>query len=86
MPDNSELAKHHHMNDNNHDVNDNLNLTILQNNIKITAARSYHEDKRICRLNTISPYDLNTEIGDYAKGLKNLFRNELRNKFRIMLT
>ena len=39
---NSELLKHFHENQNEHD---NPKVTILQNNIKIAAARRYHEDK-----------------------------------------
>ena len=38
--DNSELARHFHEN---HNLNDSLNVTILQNNIKTAAARRYHE-------------------------------------------
>ena len=33
--DKSELAKHHHINDDNHYINDNFYVTILQNNIKL---------------------------------------------------
>ena len=39
-PDNSELAKHFHKS---HNLNNDLNVTILQN-IKTTAAERYHED------------------------------------------
>ena len=61
---NSELAKHFHQSRN---INDNLKITILQNNIKTAAAWRYHEDKWICRLKTSAPHGLNAEIGDYAK-------------------
>ena len=40
LPDNSEHAKHFHES---HKIND-LNVTILQNNIKTAAAQMYHED------------------------------------------
>ena len=46
-PDNSELAKHFHEN---HNLNDDLNVTILESNIKTATARRYHEDKWICKL------------------------------------
>ena len=46
-PDNSELAKHFHES---HNLNNDLNVTILQNNIKTAIARRYHEDKWICKL------------------------------------
>ena len=54
-------------------------MTLLQNNIKIVAARRYHERKWICILKTSAPHDLNTEIGDYAKEMYNFcqFSNEL---------
>ena len=48
-PDNSELAKYYHEI---HNLNNDLNKTILQNNIKTAAARRYHEDKLICKLKT----------------------------------
>ena len=41
-PDNSKVAKHFHEN---HNLSDDLNVTILENNIKTAAARRYHEDK-----------------------------------------
>ena len=69
-PDNSELAKHFH----GHNINDNLNVTILQNNIKIADTRRYHEQhKWICKLKTFSPHGLNTEIGGYAKEMYNFY-------------
>ena len=40
-------CKHFHEN---HNINDDLNVTILQNNIKTAAARRYHEDKWIYKL------------------------------------
>ena len=40
--DNSELAKHFH---GSHNLINNFNVTILQNNIKTAATRRYHEDK-----------------------------------------
>ena len=61
---NGELAKHFHEI---HNINDSLNVIILQINIKTATARSYHEDKWICKLNTLAPYGLNTKTGDYAK-------------------
>ena len=65
---NSELAKHFHEN---HNLNDDLNVTILQYNIKTAAERKYHEDKWICNLKTLAPNGLSTEIGDYAKEMYN---------------
>ena len=42
-------------------------VTIVQSNIKIAAARRYHEDKWICKLKTLVLHGLNTEISEYAK-------------------
>ena len=67
---NSELAKHFHES---HNLNDDLNVTILQNNIKTAAARRYHEHKWICKLKALAPYGLNTEIGDYTKEMYNFY-------------
>ena len=35
--------------------------------MKTAAARRYHGEKWICKLKTLAPLGLNTEIGDYAK-------------------
>ena len=43
-PDNSKLAKNFRQS---HIINNNLDVTILQNNIKTAAARRYHEEKWI---------------------------------------
>ena len=69
-PDSTELAKHFHES---YNLNNDLKVTILQNNIKTGAARRYHEDKWICKLKTLAPHGLNTEIGDYAKEMYNFY-------------
>ena len=56
-----------------YNISDNLNVTILQNNIKVAATRRYHEDKCICKLKALAPHDLNTEIGDYTKEMYNFY-------------
>ena len=63
-PDNSKLGKHFHKI---HIINDNLNVTILQNNIKTAAGLRYHEDEWIGKLKALAPHGLNTETGDNAK-------------------
>ena len=65
-PGNSELAKKFI-------ENYNINVTILQNNIKVAATRRYHEDKCICKLKALAPHGLNTEIGNYAKEMYNIY-------------
>ena len=67
---NSELANHFHES---HNINDELNVTILQDNITTAAARRCHEGKCICRLKTLAPHDLHAEIGDYATEMHNLY-------------
>ena len=70
-PDHSELAKHIYES---HNLNDGFNVTILQNNIKpAAAARRYHENNWICKLKTLAPHGLNTEIVDYAKEMYNIY-------------
>ena len=64
---NSELAKHFHES---HNLDDDLNVTILQNNIKTAAARRYHEGKLIWKLETVAP---DTEIGDFVKEWSNFY-------------
>ena len=66
----AKLQKNFHESDN---INDDLNVTILQNNIKTAAARRSHEDKWICKLNILAPHGLKTEIGDYAKEIYNFY-------------
>ena len=67
-PDNRQLSKHFHESRN---LNDDLNVTILQNNIKTAATRRYHEDKWICTLKTLAPHGLNTKIYDNGKEMYN---------------
>ena len=54
-------------------TNDNLTVTISQSNINTVTARRYHEGKYICKLKTLAPHGLNTEIGEYAKELYNFY-------------
>ena len=77
----SVLAKHFHES---YNINNNLNVTVLKNNIKNAAARRYQEDKWICKLKTLAPHGWNTEIGDYAEEMYNFyqFSNKLCHKFR----
>ena len=67
---NSKLAEHFQES---YSLIDDLNVTILQNNIETAAARRYHEGKWICKLKTLAPHDLNIEIGDCAKDMYNFY-------------
>ena len=62
--DSTELAKLFHES---YNLNNDLNVTILQNDIKTAAPRRYHEDKWICKLKTLALHGFNIEIGDYAR-------------------
>ena len=46
---------------------------MLQNNIKTAAARRHHENKWFSKRKTLTPHGLNTETGDYAKGMYNFY-------------
>ena len=65
-----QTCKHFHESCN---INDNLNVTILSNNIKTAATRRYHEDKWICKLKTLAPHGLNSKTGEYAKEMYNFY-------------
>ena len=54
-----------------HNLNNDLKVTILQNNIKTAAARRYDEYKLICTLKTLAQHGSKTETGDYAKEMYN---------------
>ena len=66
-------VKREHLKDfhENGDLSGTLNKTILQNNIKTTAARRYHKDKWISKFKSLALQGLNTEIGDYSKEIYN---------------
>ena len=69
-PDNSELARHFHVN---HDIDNDMDVTILQSNINETAARLYFEDKWICQLQTLQPTGINAEVNAYAREMYECF-------------
>ena len=69
-PDDSELAKYFKEN---HNLKDDLNVTILQNNSKTAAARRYHEDKWIFKQKPLALHGINTEFGDYVKEMYNFY-------------
>ena len=69
-PYNTELAK---LFNESHNLNNDSNIIILQNNSKTAAAQRYHEDKWICKLKTLAPHGFNTEIDDYASEMYNIY-------------
>ena len=73
-PENNELSKHLSTN---HDINNSLKVQILQDNLPNKAMRKFYEDLWICRLQTLQPTGLNTEIGAYAKEMYSCYTKAL---------
>ena len=63
-PDNTELAAHFHEN---HSIDDDLDVIILQSNLLNQNERIHHEDRWICRLQTLQPNGINADGGNYVK-------------------
>ena len=64
-----------------HNINDNLNVTILKYNVRTEATLRYYEDNWFCTLK--SPDCLNTRVDDYAKEMCSIYAfNCKRSKFR----
>ena len=63
-PTNNDLAKHCHQN---HDLEKDLEVSIIEHGIKDLGQRRRVEDKYICKLQTFGKTGINTELGAYAK-------------------
>ena len=64
-----------------HNINDNLNVTILKNNARTVATLGYYQDNWFCTLK--SPDGLNTRVGDYAKEMCSIYSFNCKlSKFR----
>ena len=77
-PSNNELASHFHTD---HTINEDLDVLILEKDIKNSHELSFKEDTWICRLQTLQPNGLNVEHGYYAAEMYNLwtkFYNDLK--------
>ena len=46
--------------------------------------REFYEDLWICRLQTLQPKGLNSEIGSYAKEMYSCYTNILNNKEKLI--
>jgi hypothetical protein len=81
-PDNTELATHFSCQ---HDFDKDMEVLILQSGLnKSQEEREFHEDRWICRLQTLQPSGINEEIHQYAKEMYQCFsklhsRNSSRN-------
>ena len=62
--DNTELAMHFHRN---HNLEEDLDITILQSNLKNKSERLFYEDFWICRLRTLQPSGINADGGNFVK-------------------
>ena len=61
---NNELATH--IAKYNHDFEIDIDVMILQNNLKASAEREYYEDRYICLLGTKQPHGLNQDVSAFA--------------------
>ena len=62
-PGNNELATH--IAKYNHDSENDIDVMILQNNLKASAEREYYEDRYICLLGTKQPHGLNQDVSAF---------------------
>ena len=62
----------------NHEVEKDLQIVILENGISKTPAREFAENKWICRLQTLQPAGLNAEMGHYGKEMYSCYTKVLQ--------
>ena len=63
-PKQNELAAHCHKN---HDIENDLEVSILDYRIPLLEHRKFLEDQYFCKLQTLQPNGMNIDIGPYAK-------------------
>ena len=73
-PGNCELAQHFHQN---HDLENDMEIHILQTGLKTEAEREFHEDRWICRLQTLQPHGLNKDLNQFANDMYFCFSGSL---------
>ena len=78
-PHNNELAEHFHQN---HDIDKDLDVVILEDNLYKSAERLFKENQWICRLQSLQPQGLNIDQGSYTKEMKSLGRNITKSQKR----
>ncbi len=70
-PENNELAEHFHRN---HDPERDMEIFILQTGLTTEAEREFHEDRWICRLQTLQPLGINKETHAYASDMYHCYK------------
>ena len=73
-PSNCELAQHFHQN---HDLENDMEIHILQTGLKTEAEREFHEDRWICRLQTLQPHGINKDLNQFASDMYVCFSGSL---------
>ena len=60
----------------NHDLETDLGVTILEQLPKNSTAqmRQFHEERWICKLQTLQPHGINLDVGWYAKEMYTCFK------------
>ena len=74
-PDNTELSAHFHRGK--HDPEKDMEIFILQTGLKTVEEREFHEDRWICRLQTLQPKGVNKDIHPYAQAMYKCFKDLL---------
>ena len=75
-PDNNELAAHLHVG---HNFDNDIEVFVLQSGIMTEPEREFHEDKWICRLQTLSPHGgINSKINQYAKDMYGIYKRTIQ--------
>ena len=74
-PKQNELAAHCH---NDHDIENDLEVFILDHGIPLLEHRKFLEDQYICKLQTLQPNGMNIDIGPYAKEMYRCWTSALK--------
>ena len=73
-PGNCALAQHFHKE---HDPEKNMDIYILQTGLVTEAEREFHEDRWICRLQTMEPSGINKELHQFGHEMYGSFTRSM---------
>ena len=76
-PEQNELSTHCA---NNHDPEKDLEVSILDSDLKDVQQRKFMEDRFICRLQTLQPTGMNSEIGPYGIEMYQCWKSVFQNR------